>query len=185
MGQSGIMVETDQQLSIFLTDLGWMGAVGNEGRVHRLLLGHSSLENVRIAVGKEAEEDSYRGPTVESDWNPDLRQRLQRYSQGEYVEFDDVPLALPRLTVFQESVVAATRTIGYGETVTYGELADLAGYPRAARAVGSVMSANLFPILIPCHRVVASGGKLGGYTAPQGPSLKQTLLTMEAEASQE
>ena len=90
-------------------------------------------------------------------------------------------LAFPKLTAFQESVVLAIRAVGYGQTVSYGELAELAGYPRAARAVGTVMSTNPFPILIPCHRVVASGGKLGGYSAPQGLSLKESLLAMEAE----
>jgi len=62
---------------------------------------------------------------------------------------------------------------------TYGELADLAGYPGAARAVGSVMSSNRYPIIIPCHRVVGSAGSLGGFSAPQGISLKERMLTLE------
>jgi methylated-DNA-[protein]-cysteine S-methyltransferase len=67
--------------------------------------------------------------------------------------------------------------------MSYGELAAKAGYPRAARAVGSVMSSNRFPIVIPCHRVVAAGEKPGGYTSPQGVGMKLRLLALEAGAA--
>jgi methylated-DNA-[protein]-cysteine S-methyltransferase len=69
--------------------------------------------------------------------------------------------------------------LAYGQTSTYGELALRVGHPRAARAVGTVMATNRFPILIPCHRVLASGGKLGGYSSHAGTNLKQILLDME------
>ena len=93
-----------------------------------------------------------------------------------FAEFD---LLLPARTPFRDKVLAATRQLGYGATTTYGELARRVGHPGAARAVGTVMSTNRFPILIPCHRVLAAGGQLGGYTAPAGPDLKQRLLEME------
>jgi|EndMetStandDraft_7_1072992.scaffolds.fasta_scaffold240375_1 methylated-DNA-[protein]-cysteine S-methyltransferase len=70
------------------------------------------------------------------------------------------------------------REVGWGETVTYGELAEMAGRPRAARFVGNVMARNPIPILIPCHRVVAAGGRLGGYGAT-GTDTKRWLLERE------
>ena len=72
------------------------------------------------------------------------------------------------------------REVPWGETVTYGELADLAGRPRAARAVGSAMRDNPLPFVIPCHRVVAAGGKIGGYGGGRNAvALKRELLTRE------
>jgi O-6-methylguanine DNA methyltransferase len=183
MGQRDNSPKSNQQMSIFLTDLGWMGISGTAHRVQRLRFGHHSDEEVRDAL---LDHQSHNGETFpkNSDWFPDLRRRLQRYGQGEYVDFADVELLLPKLTAFQEAVMYAVRAVGYGHTVSYAELAELAGYPRAARAVGTVMSSNPLPILVPCHRVVGSGGKLGGYSAPQGLSLKQDLLAMEAETVQ-
>ena len=63
--------------------------------------------------------------------------------------------------------------------MTYGELAETVRHPGAARAVGSVMSNNRYPLIVPCHRVLASGGRLGGYSAPQGLAMKERLLAAE------
>ena len=72
------------------------------------------------------------------------------------------------------------REVGWGETVTYGELADLSGRPRAARAAGSAMRDNPLPFVIPCHRVVAAGGKIGGYGGGRNAvDLKRKLLARE------
>ncbi|MGH6808763.1 MAG: methylated-DNA--[protein]-cysteine S-methyltransferase, partial [Ensifer adhaerens] len=68
---------------------------------------------------------------------------------------------------------------GYGETVAYGELAVMAGRPGAARAVGSAMATCPVPILIPCHRVLAAGGKVGGFSAPGGSTSKIRMLELE------
>jgi methylated-DNA-[protein]-cysteine S-methyltransferase len=76
-------------------------------------------------------------------------------------------------------VLEACRGIPYGRTTTYAELAAKAGNPRAARAAGSAMSHNPIPIIIPCHRVLHTGGGLGGFSAPGGLSLKERLLAME------
>ena len=67
-----------------------------------------------------------------------------------------------------------------GETVSYAELAGRAGSPNAARAVGGVMAGNRVPLLVPCHRVVGAGGRLGGFSAPTGVELKKRLLALEA-----
>jgi len=69
--------------------------------------------------------------------------------------------------------------VGHGETVTYGELAALAGQPGKARAVGQAMARNPWPLIVPCHRVLGAGGCLTGYTNPHGLPLKELLLQME------
>src|SRR5262249_32324655 len=118
----------------------------------------------------------------EHDWHPELRRRLEQYCLGKPCDFDDIRLAPSRGTDFQKRVVSIVRRIPYGRTLSYGRLAEKAGFPRAARAVGTVMSSNRLPIVVPCHRIVAAGGKSGGYTSPQGVSLKLRLLAMESSA---
>jgi len=87
-----------------------------------------------------------------------------------------VPVDLAGTTPFQRKVLAATRRIPFGQTVTYGRLATRVGSPGGARAVGGAMAANPVPIIIPCHRVLAAGG-LGGYGG--GLALKRRLLALE------
>jgi methylated-DNA-[protein]-cysteine S-methyltransferase len=84
------------------------------------------------------------------------------------------------LSDFQRAVVGHCRRIPPGQTLTYGQLAARVGRPRAARAVGRVMATNRFPLIVPCHRVVAAGGVLGGFSAPQGLAMKKRLLAAEA-----
>ncbi len=101
--------------------------------------------------------------------------QLEEYFSGERTSF---ALALaPRGTVFQLAVWEALATIPYGETITYGELARCVGRPAASRAVGQANGANPLPIVYPCHRVVAAGGKLGGYGG--GLETKRRLLALE------
>ena len=88
------------------------------------------------------------------------------------------PVGLVRETPFQQAVLVATRAIPRGETRTYGEMAAAVGRPRAARAVGSALAANPLPLLIPCHRVVGAGRRLGFYS-DGGPDMKRRLLACE------
>jgi methylated-DNA-[protein]-cysteine S-methyltransferase len=108
-------------------------------------------------------------------------ERLVRYAAGEPVDFSDVPVSLDHLSAFQRRVVKACRAIPCGDRRTYGQLAAAAGSPGAARAVGQVMAGNRMPLVVPCHRVVASGGGLGGFSAPQGLAMKRRLLALEQE----
>jgi methylated-DNA-[protein]-cysteine S-methyltransferase len=93
----------------------------------------------------------------------------------------DVDVDLDGLGGFRRDVLETlVREVGWGETVTYGELADLAGRPRAARAAGSAMRDNPLPFVIPCHRVVAAGGRIGGYGGGRNAiALKRALLARE------
>jgi len=165
--------------SAFRTAIGWLGIAGRGEVVRAVFVGHPTVLSVMQAAQQWAIESSPTGSLDEADWHPTLRERLQAYAEGEPVDFRDFKLELPERTPFRDKVLAATRRLGYGATTTYGDLARRVGHPGAARAVGTVMSTNRFPILIPCHRVLAAGGKLGGYTSPSGPDLKQQLLDME------
>jgi methylated-DNA-[protein]-cysteine S-methyltransferase len=169
-------------LSVFPTACGWCGLVGTDNVVRAVFVGYRSADDVRRAADRRATRGAGNDDVscTEHDWHPRLRQRLEQYCSGRPVAFDDISVALPRGTNFQQRVLELTRQIGYGQTATYGELAARAGHPRAARAVGTVMASNRLPILVPCHRVVASGG-VGGYSSPRGVGLKHKLLAMEAE----
>ena len=101
---------------------------------------------------------------------------LKRYFLGERVSFE-VELDLSGLTDWRRRVLMKTAEIPYGELITYGELAAAVGSPGAARAVGQAMARNPVPIVVPCHRVVAASGKLGGFSA--GLEWKRRLLALE------
>ena len=97
--------------------------------------------------------------------------RRQRFTMP--VDLSVVDTGFPR-TIYE----VLHRRVPFGETVSYGELAEMAGRPGAARAVGNAMSRNPVPIVVPCHRVVAAGGRIGGY-GPSGVSTKRFLLALE------
>ena len=106
-----------------------------------------------------------------------LVERLRAYFAGASVSFEDVELDLEWMTPFQRAVADTLRAVPYGETVTYGELAALAGHPNAYRAAGSFCARNRFPLFLPCHRVVAADG-LGPYGS-LGTGYKRRLLELE------
>jgi len=104
--------------------------------------------------------------------------QLREYLAGHRRKFT-LPIDWRRMSPFQRQVLKATARIPYGQTKTYGEIADQAGHPSAARAVGQALGSNPLPLVIPCHRVLGTGGSLGGYSAPGGVDLKRRLLQLE------
>ena len=98
-------------------------------------------------------------------------------------DFLDLKLDYAGRTPFQRRVFEACRRISPGKTASYGELARKAKSPRAARAVGTAMANNRVPLIIPCHRVIAAGGKIGGFSAPDGIDMKRRLLAIESDSS--
>jgi methylated-DNA-[protein]-cysteine S-methyltransferase len=113
-----------------------------------------------------------------ADGEHPLAERIRRYFRGQRDEFRDVELELDWCTLFQRAALEAIRSIPYGETASYGEVAALAGYPNAQRAAGSFCAANRFALIVPCHRVVAAGG-LGSYGS-LGVAYKRRLLELES-----
>jgi methylated-DNA-[protein]-cysteine S-methyltransferase len=99
--------------------------------------------------------------------------------EGEACDLSDIALDLGDVPAFHRAVYAVARAIGPGETLTYGEVATQLGEPGAARAVGQALGANPCPIVVPCHRVLAAGGALGGFSAPGGAATKQRMLRIE------
>ncbi|NOX53437.1 MAG: methylated-DNA--[protein]-cysteine S-methyltransferase [Planctomycetes bacterium] len=170
----------DILFSTFSTPLGWIGLAGTGQTLLLVSIGHRSQAALKRAIAERLRGPAGTPRLTLGDWHPDLRQRLERYCTGKVVDFSDVAIYVDDQTPFARAVLEAVRGIPYSQTRTYGDIADQVGRPRAARAVGRIMAANRFPLVIPCHRVVAADGGLGGFSAPQGIRLKQRLLQMEA-----
>jgi methylated-DNA-[protein]-cysteine S-methyltransferase len=167
---------------LFPSQLGWIALAAEGETVLRLTFGHTSETAARRAIAAWRipwVADFRRGELLQVDgpWAA-LVTRLQSFATGARDEFHDVQVA-PRSTPFQQQVLEACRAVGYGQRASYGDLARRAGRPGAARAVGQVMATNQVPLIVPCHRIVASGGALGGYSAASGVTLKQRLLDLE------
>jgi methylated-DNA-[protein]-cysteine S-methyltransferase len=105
---------------------------------------------------------------------------VKRYFAGEEADFSALTLDLGNQDAFFRQIYAALRRVGWGQTTTYGALAkELGAGPEAARNVGQAMAKNPVPLIIPCHRVLAAGGKLGGFSAPGGAATKVHMLKLE------
>ncbi len=117
-----------------------------------------------------------RKPSAGAPKDPIARE-VQRYFRGEADSLRDIPVDLSDSTAFERRVYEATRQIPFGKVATYGQIAKAIGKPKAPRAVGQALGKNPIAIVIPCHRVVASDGSLGGFTG--GLSWKRKLLRHE------
>ena len=113
-------------------------------------------------------------------WISSIVGRVQRHLAGEAQDFSDVRYDFTRVTEFVAEVLHVTLTVKSGHTATYGDLAAALGQPAAAsRAVGSALGDNPWPLLIPCHRIVAASGKMTGFSGPGGVATKVRLLALE------
>lgn len=120
------------------------------------------------------------GRDAAPEWIRHLIERVRRHFAGELQDFSDAPLDWPRVGAFREAVYRRTQAIRPGSVSTYGEIAralDLGA--EGARAVGAALGSNPWPLLVPCHRVVAAGGGMTGFSAPGGIRLKTRLLALE------
>lgn len=160
---------------LFSTELGWIGLKGTDQGLTFLTFGHSSRKELLQAMGISSEPDGHV-----PQWMEEARNILIAYSRGEAVDLTQISLDVPHRTPFEKKVREQLARIGYGQTISYGELAEAAGKPGAARAVGTIMAKNPLPLVIPCHRVLGAKGKLGGYSAPSGLTMKRHLLDLEA-----
>ena len=161
------------QYAIFATDAGWLGMVGSAEGLRLITLPQRSAREVRQLLGNSLNQAS-ESPHLFQD----LMERLRLYFGGHKVVFSDK--LDPPGTAFQREVWEATRLIPYGKTMSYGWVAEKIGKPKAARAVGQALGRNPLPIIVPCHRVLASDGGLGGFTG--GVETKKYLLHLESAA---
>ncbi len=160
------------------TRAGWVGILSREDVICRVVLPLAS----RDAAAAALREHGFSGrATPPPKALRTLVDALRAYLAGKPVDPATLPIIFDPgpLTPFAHAVYANLRQVGRGKTVTYGALAAASGKPRAGRAVGVLMGRNRFPLLVPCHRVVAAGGGLGGFSSFGGLDDKRRLLRLE------
>lgn len=170
----------DQGWKTFSTALGFCGLSWDARGVTALCLPESTVESIEQRLRQTAA--SHRAAANPPAWIKQLINAIKRHMQGDLQNFSDVPLAFDSDSEFLRAVNRAVQQIPAGSVLTYGELATAIGKPGAARAVGTALGKNPIPLLMPCHRVVAAGGKLGGFSAPGGLVAKAALLECEGVA---
>ena len=152
------------------TGLGWFWAVSRDGA-----LVAASLTSSRDAGAREL--SAFAEPQGTDELLDRIAEDMRRYAASERVDFDAYRVDLSAQPPFYRRAQLATRAISYGEVRTYQWLAARAGSPKAVRAAGQAMAHNPISPIIPCHRVIASDGSLGGYTG--GLDTKRALLKLE------
>jgi len=166
------MTGEELKYATFNTAIGWVGILGSAKGLLRTTLPQRSVQEVRQLLGNNVNYAT--GPPHLFE---DLVGRLRVYFDGHKVGFPD-KLDLSGATPFQREVWEKTRLIPYSETRSYSWVAKQIGKPKAARAVGQALAKNPLPLIVPCHRVVAGDGKLGGFS--EGVEMKSYLLSLEA-----
>lgn len=164
-------MDSKLRYAVFDTQGGWLGVLGSSYGLKCLTLPQRSAEEAQLLLG-----DGVNYAIFSHDFFEDLIERLKNYFAGKKTLFSD-KLDLAGATAFQRQVLGVTRLIPYGEARSYGWVASKIGKPQAVRAVGQALGSNPLPIIIPCHRVVASDGKLGGFGG--GLEMKRYLLALE------
>jgi methylated-DNA-[protein]-cysteine S-methyltransferase len=155
--------------------IGWVGVLGSDSGLLRLTLPQTSAKEAERLLG-----GGVKGAVRSDGFFADLTRRLRSYFAGQRIAFDD-RLDLSAATVFQGEVWRLVRLIPYGEARSYGWVAERLGKAGAGRAVGQALARNPLPVIVPCHRVVAKDGKLGGYSG--GLARKKFLLKLESAAT--
>jgi len=166
---------------VFKTKWGYFGLAGTEYALYRTQLPGPKPEKIKSMLLKNLPIPN-QASSIDFDktFFKTLQEQITAYFEGACVNFSrDVPLALDGFSSFGISVLTACRAIEFGQTITYGQLAKKSGRPAASRAVGSALAKNPLPLLIPCHRIIRSNGKIGGFSAPGGPTLKKRMLELE------
>ncbi len=159
--------------AIVETPLGWVAVLATQRGVRHLTLPHPTREDALAHLEAEAGAIGVEDAAALAG----VLERVRAYYAGEPVTFDDIAVDLEGWPAFYRAVWEHLRRLPRGQTISYGELARAVGRPGAARAVGQAMARNPVPPIVPCHRVVASDGRLGGYGG--GLEMKAHLLRME------
>jgi methylated-DNA-[protein]-cysteine S-methyltransferase len=170
---------TEHHFTLFETAIGPCGIAWAPRGITGVQLPGSSPETTRMRLLR-------RCPGAEEAAAPaEIQQVIGRITallRGEPIDLSAVPLDLDRVSPFERQVYEIAREIQPGSTMTYGEIAKRLGDPLLARDVGQAMGHNPFPIIVPCHRVLAAGGKPGGFSAPGGVDTKLRMLQIEGAA---
>lgn len=168
-------MHADECTLIFPTEFGAGGIAWRDSGLTRLLIPErdASGSEQRLRGGTRTKADAA------PPWVSSAIVALQGYFTGRPIDFAGVKIDLDGCTEFHKRIYAALLNVGWGTTTTYGALAAEVGAPDAARAIGQAMGRNPLPIIIPCHRVLASGGRIGGFSSPGGTTTKERLLVLE------
>ena len=171
------MGQTAHRYFIFETAGGFCGIAWNDVGITRFQLPTRSAEATERMLRR-------RLPEVEPGTPPpavaEAVAAATRYFAGDETDFSAFTLDLSEQDAFFQQIYAAARRVGWGHTTTYGSLAkELGAGPEAARDVGQAMATNPVALFIPCHRVLAAGGKVGGFSAPGGAASKIRMLALE------
>jgi methylated-DNA-[protein]-cysteine S-methyltransferase len=161
------------EYNVFRVGVDWVGALASESGLLRLTLPRSSASEAHHLLGDEIKQ-----ATLSPARFQELMQRLGAYFAGHKVDFPD-RLDLSGATPFQREVWGKVRLIPYGETRSYAWVAEQVGKPKAVRAVGQALGRNPLPVIVPCHRVLARNGRLGGFSG--GLEMKRFLLRLETD----
>jgi methylated-DNA-[protein]-cysteine S-methyltransferase len=161
---------------LFDTAIGPCGLAWSEHGVTHVQLPEASRRKTEGRLRSRSGHDLVATRTQEVD---QVIADLHRYLEGHNVDFRAVALDLRRFEPFHRQIYDAARTVGWGETATYGDLARLVGASGEAREIGRAMSRNPVPIIVPCHRILAKGNKFGGFSAFGGVDAKARLLALE------
>lgn len=171
------MAEKVQTYHVFGTAGGYCGIAWNDIGITRFQLPTKSIEATERNVLRRVPGAEPGAPTPAIS---EVITAIRRYFDGETIDFSDVALDLDGQDEFFRRIYHALRRVGWGHTTTYGSLAkELGAGPQAARDVGQAMAKNPVPLIIPCHRVLAAGGKVGGFSAPGGATSKVRMLELE------
>jgi len=162
---------------IFETRGGFCGIAWNNVGITRFQLPAKSAEGAQRMLLRRAPGAKPGAPTPEV---AGAVAAVKRYFEGKETDFSRFKLDLGEQDPFFQRIYAAARLVGWGRTTTYGALAkELGAGPEAARDVGQAMAKNPVALIIPCHRVLAAGGKVGGFSAPGGSAAKIRMLALE------
>jgi methylated-DNA-[protein]-cysteine S-methyltransferase len=162
------MSETARHYHLFETAMGFCAIAWSESGVARFQLPTKSAEAAERLIRRRAFGAE---PGTPPEDVAAVVAAAKRYFAGEEIDFSNVRLDLAGQDAFFAQIYTALREVGWGRTTTYGALAKEVGAGReAARDVGEAMAKNPAPLIIPCHRVLAAGGKIGGFSAPAGSS---------------
>jgi len=168
--------ELNIKYTVFKTKWGWFGLAGTERGLLRTCLPLAEREKVKFRIIKNLRPAQY-----DKNFFKPVQEQIAAYFDGAHVNFGkDIPIELYVFSFFTKQVLTACRDIMFGQTITYLGLAKKLGRPIAVRAVGGALAKNPLPLLIPCHRVIRSDGKLGGFSAVGGTKVKKRLLELEA-----
>lgn len=165
--------------AVFETALGFMALAWSEAGLTRLCLPEKTQAAAERRLLRLTGEVASFGERAAPDWLVGLIADIRRYADGENVDFSAVPVDLTGVDEFRRDIYAAARKLRHGESTTYGGLAEMAGHSKLFRQTGSALGSNPIPLVIPCHRILAAGGKIGGFSATGGSTMKETMLRLE------